>query len=186
MTNKVLHIDNELIKQLSIGNHTAYKVVFTNHFNELTNYVYKLIHDRTLAEDLVQNVFMRLWEKKTKFTINTSLRSYLFKSCHNEFLMYVRQQKKEIDALDTLKWETLLNIHSLEEKEQLEADWQKIEKAIEKLPSKCKKVFKLSRLERKKHKEIAELLGISPKTVEVHIRKAMLFLRTNVSGFFLF
>ncbi|MDH7444301.1 RNA polymerase sigma factor [Aquimarina sp. 2201CG14-23] len=186
MINKVLHIDDAFIKRLSTGDHTAYKIVFTNHFNELTNYVYKLTNDRILAEDLTQNVFMRLWEKKTTITITTSLRSYLFKSCYNEFLMHLRQQKKEVDALDTLKWETLLEIHSVQEKEQEEADWQKIENAIEKLPAKCREVFKLSRLERKKHKEIAQILGISPKTVEVHIRKAMLFLKTNVSSFLLF
>ncbi|WP_299437466.1 RNA polymerase sigma factor [uncultured Aquimarina sp.] len=185
MKHKDVHIDQELIQRLANGEHLAYKIVFTNHYNELTNYVYKLTNDSTLAEDLTQNVFMRLWDKKATITITSSLRSYLFKSCHNEFLMYLRQQKKEIDALDVLKWETLLAIHSLQEKEQQEADWQKIEKAIEKLPTKCRQVFKLSRLERKKHKEIAEILGISPKTVEVHIRKAMLFLKTNVSSFFI-
>ncbi len=183
MKNKYPNIEKSLVKGLVNGNEKSYKILFDQYYDWLCNYVYKLSHDRTLSEDLVQNVMLRLWEKKSSLKITTSLKSYLFRSCHNEFLMHLRLQKKEYDALDEIKWQTLFEMHDQKE-DQTEADWNRLEKAIEQLPKKCKEVFKLSRIEQKKHKEIAEILGISTKTVEVHISKALRFLKANVSGFF--
>ncbi|SEL84718.1 RNA polymerase sigma-70 factor, ECF subfamily [Aquimarina amphilecti] len=178
------NIEKSLIKGLRDGNQKSYKILFDQYYNWLCNYVYKLSKNNALSEDLVQNVFLRLWEKKSTLHITSSLRNYLFRSCHNEYLMHLRQQKKEIDLLDELKWKALFQLYQENEKLQQEEDWLKIEKAIAKLPRKCQEVFKLSRLEQKKHKEIAEILGISTKTVEIHITKALRFLKTNVSGFF--
>ncbi len=176
-------IEKSLVKGLKDGNQKSYKILFNQYYKWLYNYVYKLSGDRKLSEDLVQNVMLRLWEKKSSLKITTSLKNYLFRSCHNEFLMHLRQQKKEYDAIDELKWQTLFEMYDQQE-DQSEANWNKLENAIEQLPKKCREVFKLSRLEQKKHKEIAEILGISTKTVEVHISKALRFLKTNVSGFF--
>ncbi|MCK8523305.1 RNA polymerase sigma-70 factor [Aquimarina sp. D1M17] len=176
-------IEKSLIKGLTLGDEKSYKILFNEYYEWLCNYVYKLTNDRILSEDLVQNVMLRLWEKKSSLKITSSLKNYLFRSCHNEFLMYLRVQKKEHDALDELKWQALFEMYDQKE-DQTEADWNKLEKVMEQLPQKCKEVFKLSRLEQKKHKEIAEILGISTKTVEAHISKALRFLKTNVSGFF--
>lgn len=176
-------IEELLLKGLANGNQKSYKILFDQYYNWLCNYVYKLSNDKAISEDLVQNVMLRLWEKKSSLKITSSLKHYLFRSCHNEFLMYRRQQKKEYDALDELKWSTLFEIYD-EKEDQAETDWNKLEYFIEQLPKKCKEVFKLSRLEQKKHKEIAKILGISTKTVEVHISKALRFLKTNVSIFF--
>jgi len=172
-----------LITRLKKGNLQAYEIVFLSYTTRLCNYICKLSNDKELSKDLVQNVMIRLWEKRSSLQINTSVRSYLFRACHNEFLMHIRKQKREQDMLDILKWETLSQIH-VEQKENLtEIKLQKIEKAIEQLPAKCKQVFKLSRLEQKKHKEIAVLLGISTKTIENQITKAVKFLKTNVAIF---
>ncbi len=183
MDDRYPNIDKSLISGLTNGDEKSYKILFERYYEWLCNYVYKLTDDPTLSEDLVQNVMLRLWEKKSSLKITTSLKNYLFRSCHNEFLMYLRVQKKELHALDEIKWQTLFEMYDQKE-DPIEADWHKLESAIEKLPKKCKEVFKLSRIEQKKHKEIAELLGISTKTVEVHISKALRFLKTNVSGLF--
>ncbi|WP_298544358.1 RNA polymerase sigma-70 factor [uncultured Aquimarina sp.] len=184
MKNNYSDIEKLLIEGLTTGNQKSYKIIFDQYYQWLCNYIYKISNNAALSEDLVQNVMLRLWEKKSSLQINTSLKNYLFRSCHNEFLMHLREQKKEIDLLDELKWKTLLELYTEKEENQQEADWLKIENAIEQLPKKCREVFKLSRLEQKRHKEIAEILGISTKTVEVHITKALRFLKTNVSGLF--
>ncbi len=184
MKNHHNNIEKSIINGLIEGDQKSYKILFDQYYDWLCNYVHKLSNDSTLSEDLVQNVFLRLWEKKSTLHITSSLRNYLFRSCHNEYLMHLRKQKKEIDLLDELKWKALFQLYQENEKTQQEADWLKIESAIEKLPKKCQEVFKLSRFEQKKHKEIAEILGISTKTVEIHITKALRFLKTNVSGFF--
>lgn len=178
-------IERLLIQGLTDGNQESYKVLFNQYYTWLYNYVYKLSNNSSLSEDLVQNVLLRLWEKKSTLRITSSLKNYLFRACHNEFLMHLRKQKKEYDALDSLRWEAIFEMYNSEEEEsQLDSDWLKLEKAIELLPKKCREVFKLSRLEQKKHKEIADILGISTKTVEIHISKALRFLKTNVSIFF--
>ncbi len=185
MNTNTSDIEKLLIQGLIKGDQNDYKILFDRYYSWLYNYVYKLSHDSSLSEDLVQNVLLRLWEKKSSLNITTSLKNYLFRACHNEFLMHLRKKKKEYDALDTLKWEALFDMYNDNDENQLEANWLKLEKAIEQLPKKCKEVFKLSRLEQKKHKEIAQILGISTKTVEVHISKALRFLKTNTSMFFL-
>ncbi|TSE08579.1 MULTISPECIES: RNA polymerase sigma factor [Aquimarina] len=185
MNTNTRDIEKLLIQGLTKGDQHSYRILFDRYYSWLYNYVYKLSHDSSLSEDLVQNVLLRLWEKKSSLNITTSLKNYLFRACHNEFLMHLRKKKKEYDALDTLKWEVIFDTYNEIEESQLDTDWSKLEKAIEKLPKKCREVFKLSRLEQKKHKEIAVILGISTKTVEVHISKALRFLKTNVSIFFL-
>ncbi len=178
------NIEKLLVQGLTNGNQDSYKIVFNQYYSWLYNYVYKLSNNSSLSEDLVQNVLLRLWEKKSTLRITTSLKNYLFRACHNEFLMHLRRQKKEYDTLDFLRWETIFEMYNNEEESQLDSDWLKLEKAIEQLPKKCREVFKLSRLEQKKHKEIADILGISTKTVEIHITKALRFLKANVSIFF--
>ena len=183
MKNSSADIEKVLITGLTQGDEKSYGLLFDLYYEWLCNYVYKLSHDSTLSEDLVQNVMLRLWEKRSSLKISSSLKNYLFRSCHNEFLMHLRTQKKEHDILDEIKWQTLFDIHD-EKEDQREADWNKLEKMLDQLPQKCKEVFKLSRIEQKKHKEIAEILGISTKTVESHISKALRFLKTNVSSIF--
>lgn len=186
MKRHTIHNENTLLKGLKKGDKNSYKILFDTYYQDLCNYTYKLSSDTLLAEDLVQNIFLKIWEKKETLNINTSLKSYLFKSCYNEFLMHLRKQKKDLDVLETLKWEALSELFGDEDNDKQEAHLIQLESAIEKLPEKCKKVFKLSRIEQKKHKEIAEILGISTKTVEVHIGKALRYLKTNISNFLFF
>ncbi len=184
MRKQRIDIELAIINGLIAGDQTSYKSLFDRYYQWLCNYLYKLSNDSSLAEDLVQNVFLKIWEKRDSLQINTSLKNYLFKSCHNEFLMHLRKQKKEYDTLDVIKMEVLLEMNSEEAENELEQKWVDLEKSIDKLPKKCKEVFKLSRFDQKKHKEIASILGISTKTVEVHISKALRFLKTNISSFF--
>jgi len=178
-----INSDSYLLERLQQGDQQSFQQLFDLYYSKLHAYLRKLSNDSNLSDDLLQNVMIRLWEKRKSIRIKSSLKSYLYRSCHNEFLMHIRKQKKEVDLLDTLKWEALSQNHIEEKEDQNKANWQKIEHAIELLPIKCKKVFKLSRLEQKKHKEIATLLGISTKTIENQITKAVKFIKTNVSSF---
>ncbi len=184
MKTDIRDIEKTLLQGLKKGDQLYFKILFDEHYAWLCNYVYKLCQDQALSEDLVQNVFLRIWEKRATLNVNTSFKNYLFRSCHNEFLMHVRKKKQEIATLDALKWETLFEIHHPSQEENVsEQNWVKLEAAIERLPEKCKEVFKLSRLQQKKHKEIAQIMGISTKTVEVHITKALRFLKANATSF---
>ncbi len=157
---------------------SEFKIIFDEHYQWLCNYVFKLSGDLNLAEDIVQEVFIDIWNKRTRITIH-SLRSYLFRSCHNRFLEYLRKNKTNLNrtSLDDIKLETLYELYK--EEEDLENERiEKLSRAIEMLPPKCKQAFKLSKFENLKYKEIAEVMGISIKTVEIHLSKALSRLRS--------
>jgi RNA polymerase sigma-70 factor (ECF subfamily) len=125
---------------------------------------------------VVQEVFIKLWESRAEIRIKTSVKSYLFKSCHNKFIEKMRESTKETTLLETLKWETLSKLQP----EEGRVDNQKVEiinVAIEQLSPKCREAFLLSRYNQLKYKEIGEVMGISVKTVEIHISKALSQLR---------
>lgn len=170
--------DDLFINGLKKGDKLSFENLFKAYYGLLYNYLYRLSLDMFVSEDCLQNVFLNIWLKRNTLQINSSLKNYLLRSCHNEFLMYLRKQKKEYDLLDTLKWEAISEIFNKEEN-KLEEQLSKLEKDIEELPEKCRQVFKLSKIERKKHKEIAVIMNISTKTVEAHISKALQFLKTK-------
>ena len=154
----------------------AFERLFNKNYKKLCGYVLKLSGNPDLAEDVVQEVFIKLWESRTEIRIKTSVKSYLFKACHNKFIERMRASTKEASLLETLKWETLSRLQPEEGTGKL----QKIEiinVAIEQLSPKCREAFLLSRYNELKYKEIAEVMGISVKTVEIHISKALSQLR---------
>ncbi|MGS2762641.1 RNA polymerase sigma factor [Sinomicrobium sp. M5D2P9] len=164
----------------SLKDKATFEKVFKLHYSWLCNYVAKLSGDADLAEDIVQEVFIRLWESRNDIDVHTSVKHYLFKACHREFLQHIRREKKENNLLDALKWETLHELHA-EGTNNISVKIQAVHQAIEQLPPKCREAFLLSRYNQLKYKEIAEEMGISIKTVEIHISKALTLLRQHIS-----
>lgn len=135
--------------------------------------------DRDEAEEVVQDMFCALWEKREEFNPNTSMNAFLFSSVRNRCLnklqhLKVRQNKQE--TIGQRMEEQGRGVHPDEyvEGEELKV---RIEQAVGELPERCREVFQLSRYEGKKYSEIAEQMGISPRTVEVQIGKALKHLR---------
>ncbi|WP_394750126.1 RNA polymerase sigma factor [Spongiimicrobium salis] len=176
--------EQELLKKLRTGDALAYKFLFSEYYNYLYNYIYKLSGNAAISEDVVQEAMIKIWEKKERILITTSLKSYLFKSCHNQFLMHLRKEKRRLDVLDTIRWEVLFEMNSTENDEQ-ESRLHKLHSLIDSLPPRCKEVFVKSKFEKKKYKEIALDMGISIKAVEAQMSKALHFLREHASLFML-
>ena len=162
----------DLIKK---GDEMAFELVFKEFYASLTAFAHTFLHDIYLSENIVQNVFIKLWEKRMQYEI-TSLKSYLFiavrNSCNNELkrIKSERSYKNSLSQEEFIKSENYSDTRTLEE----------IINTIEKLPEQRKKIFKLSRLDGLKYREIADKLKISPKTVEVQMGKALKFLRENL------
>jgi len=170
----------ELLHKLREGDRSAFKFLFITYYDYLFNYIYKLSGDEAVAEDVVQEVMIRIWEKKAQIKINTSVKSYLFKACHNQFLMHLRKEKKRLDLLDKIRWDVLFEVHG-NDNEQYESRVMKLRSLINDLPPRCKEIFVRSKFEKKKYKEIASELGISIKAVEAQMTKALHFLREHAS-----
>ena len=164
-----------LFSLIKKGNERAFEQVFKEHYANLTAFAHTYLHDFDLSESVVQNVFVKLWEKRKQYEV-TSLKSYLIiavrNSCHNE----LKRIKNERAYKRTVQTEALVEVANYSDSGTME----KIAQTIEKLPEQRKKIFKLNRLEGLKYREIAEKLNISPKTVEVQMGKALKFLRENL------
>lgn len=176
------YTDQELQELLARDSEQAIVLIFQRYYSFLCQAVYKIIPDENLVEDLAQEVFLELWRKREKLQVNTSLKAYLRRAGVNRALNYIRDQKIRFDVDDT---EIPLaskapTAGQLMETEELQAA---IDRAVDQLPERCRIVFALSRFEDMSYIEIATQLGISVKTVENQISKALRLLRDALAGY---
>ncbi|MBU2904326.1 RNA polymerase sigma-70 factor [Arenibacter algicola] len=168
-----------LIEGLKKGNEGAYGFLVEHYHNRLCIYANSLIRDDLMAEDIVQNVFVQVWEKRHKLKHDFSLENYLYKSVHNKFIDQYRKGKA-VMALEK-KYIAALEL-AVEEKDEIQE--QKILNilfdAIQELPPKCKQIFLMSKKEGLTNMEISEYLNVSKKTVEGQITKAFGILREKL------
>jgi RNA polymerase sigma-70 factor (ECF subfamily) len=178
--------EKEILENLRKGELSAYEYLYSEYYQWLCNYVFKLSGDSNLSEDIVQETLLGLWEKRRTLFITTSLKSYLFKCCHNHFLLHLRKEKKKKDVLDNIRLNTIFETYiNYQEETQPEEKLLKLHSLIDKLPPRCKEIFIKNKLEKVKYREIAEELDISIKTVESQMSKALHFLRENAHLFML-
>tara|TARA_R110000868_G_scaffold67368_2_gene200104 strand:+ start:71 stop:649 length:579 start_codon:yes stop_codon:yes gene_type:complete len=168
-----------LIAHLKKGNEAAFSFLVNCYNHQLCVYANSLVNDKAMAEDIVQNVYIRTWEKRKYLKEHFSIKSFLYKSVYNEYIDQYRKnrsvtllEKKYIEALDTIVEEDF-NV--------LEKLYLLVQKEIQNLPPKCKNIFLLSRQEGLSNKEISEYLNVSTKTVEAHITKAFCLIRERVN-----
>jgi RNA polymerase sigma-19 factor, ECF subfamily len=153
---------------------------YKEHYKEFFLVSYKYVKTTALAQEIVNDVFVKIWEDAEKITIESSLKSYIYRSVINRSINALNKQKKELQnqrELAHLPEET----YELKEIETNELK-VKLYKAIDALPEQCKKVFLMSRFDNMKQQEIADKLGISIKTVKNHITNALKQLR-NSTGY---
>ncbi len=161
----------------------AFEQLFKTHFKALHAYANVTLRDEEQAEEIVQSVFIKLWEKRELLHIDTSVKAYLYRSVHNECLNHIKhikvKAKYEEHATYTSPGHTESAAKLLELKE-LEGH---IHQALSELPQQCRIIFQMSRFEELKYKEIAEQLNISIKTVENQMGKALKLMRAKLRDF---
>jgi RNA polymerase sigma-70 factor (ECF subfamily) len=175
--------EQQLLSALRFGNEGALRQIFDRHYPLLLTDIYRLIPDESTCQDLAQELFVDLWNKRESLDIHTSLRAYLRRAAVNKSLNYIKANRRHLfeDAEDLghLPDNSVQETQKRETQETLE---DALHAAIETLPEKCRIVFNLSRFEQLSHREIAEKLGISLKTIENQITKAMKILREAMSN----
>lgn len=157
-----------------------FEEVFRKYFIPLSHFAQKYVIDLDTAKDIVHEVFIKVWEKKEEINWEKSIKSYLFTSVHNKCLNFLRDSKKNSNA--NLDIEILKDDNSWEDRDYLEEQELKtrINNALLKLPEKCREVFMLNRFDGLKYAQVAEKLGISIKTVEAQMSKALKILREEL------
>jgi RNA polymerase sigma-70 factor (ECF subfamily) len=177
-------IDLSLIDLIKQDNVQAFEKVFTDWFGRLHGYAFSVLNDESVAEEVVQSVFCRIWERRNQLNIHTSLKAYLYGSVYHGCLSWIREEKSRMKhrtyLLHTAERITVGNAASKAELGELE---KKLQQTIDELPDQCRAIFQLSRFGELKYREIAEQLGISVKTVEAQMSKALKQLRGKLVDF---
>lgn len=168
------------ITKLDSGN---FEVIFREYYAPLCRYCLQFVRRAEIAEEIVQEQFIILWEKKDAIDIHTSINSYLYKSVKNKSIDYLKSKYARIQFDEPNELTTFSDNPGPQEIVEEKETWKIIESAIKQLPEKCYAVFSLSRFGGLSNKEIAEELNISIKTVEnqvtIAIKKIKEFLKTH-------
>jgi RNA polymerase sigma-70 factor (ECF subfamily) len=165
--------DTEIIRRIKQGDEGQFESLFRSSYVSLVRYAKTLIRDHDTAEEIVQDLFFRLWKDREKLQIESSLNGYLYRAVHNRCLHHINHNKvvekyaREMAFNATESNETptdILNYRDLQ---------AKITGILERLPEKCGKIFCMSRFEGLKYSEIAQRLSVSIKTVEANMGRAL-------------
>jgi len=165
--------DSEIIRRIRKGDVGQFESLFRSSYVSLVRYAKTIIKDHDTAEEIVQDLFFRLWKNKEKLYIESSLNGYLFRAVHNRCLHYIEHNKvieKYADEMSVIQADSPENPTDILNYKELQA---KIARILERLPERSGKIFCMSRFEGLKYSEIAERLSISVKTVEANMGRAL-------------
>jgi RNA polymerase sigma-70 factor (family 1) len=165
--------DNEIIGRIRQGDLKEFETLFRSSYASLVKYARTIIKDQDTAEEIVQDLFFRLWQNKEKIKIESSLNGYLFRSVHNRCLHYIEHLKVVERHAQEMSYEQESGSESPADVIQYKELQAKIARTIEKLPERCAQIFSMNRFEGLKYAEIAEKLSVSVKTVEANMGKAL-------------
>lgn len=163
-----------------IETHDDFVLIYQKYSEKLFGYTFVLLKNKEEAEEVVQETFVKLWEKRSEILINSSLGAYLFKMSKNIILNRIREKFYFSVAAEWIKEERDVMENSTEETIDTNELQNILNEIISRLPAKRKEVFLLSRVENMTYKEIAAYLNISENTVDTQIRKSLEFIRQHL------
>jgi len=170
--------ENYLLSELKKSNEVAFTMLFRSYYTDLVQFAGHILYDKNRCEDIVQNIFLKIWSERETLSIETSLKSFLLKSVQNACLDEIRHQ--QVIRTHESYSESVFEIDEMIDTENyvLFSDLNEhVNLAISKLPATYREAFELNRFRGLKYREIAEKLQVSERTVEVRIGKALNLLR---------
>ena len=178
-----IETSNILVKGLKDGDKDSFEKIFRHYYSNLVNYCKRYVNDDDAAQEIVQDIFTKLWLRHSELNINISLKSYLYKAVQNHSLNYINYIKHREKYQNNAGLSPLHSNNTPLEIIQENDIRIRMEKAVLTMPEKCREVFELKRYEGLMNKEIAQQLGISIKTVEKHMTKAISVLKNALQEF---
>jgi RNA polymerase sigma-70 factor (ECF subfamily) len=172
--------EKKILQKIASGDLVAFEKLFKDFYEELCFFANKYLKDMDQSEEVVQDMFFVLWQKRENIRINQSLKAYLYTATKNKSLKVIRSKSYEDKYKAHVKSQGLNKVTTpYDELNARELDLL-IEKTLNSLPERAKKIFKMSREEGLKYQEIANKLSISVKTVEANMGKALKMFRKNL------
>ena len=189
-----MELENEAIGTLlAQRDETAFEQVFKTHFKRLHAYAFTILRDEVEAEEMVQQVFFKLWDRNVRkdsfgenLTLTGSVSAYLYRAVHNESLNYIKHQKVRSNHQLHVAYSMKNEVEHPAKTVMAGELEKKIHTALNELPEQCRTIFQMSRFDELKYREIAAKLGISVKTVENQMGKALKLLREKLVDFLIF
>jgi RNA polymerase sigma-70 factor (ECF subfamily) len=176
-------VERGWVASIAAGDETAFEALFHAYHAPLCAFVYRYVGARDLAEEIVQEVFLFVWERRETWDVRTSVKNYLFTAVRNAAVSYLRHEhvvrRREAETVDLFARPSPSTDSEARTAELAGA----VQRAISRLPDRCRLVFTLHREQGLTYSEIAEVLEISPKTVEVQMGRALKSLRKALAGF---
>jgi RNA polymerase sigma-70 factor, ECF subfamily len=177
--------DRILLERIREGDLDAFDALFCAYRDDLGAFVHSIVRVRESAEEIIHDLFLRLWEGRDLWEFEGVVRAYLFRAARNRAISYLRHQRAELRLREQLSRRMADRppapveppADAMAEARDLEAA---IARAVERLPRRCQEVFRLSRHHQLSHGEVAKVMGISPRTVEVQLRRALIALRAEL------
>lgn len=173
MQEKIDYSEKLLVSELKNGNERAFRSLFEFYSNDIYGYSLSILKSKELAEENVQDAFLKVWLHRENLQIEKSFKSFLFTIARNQAFNMLTKAAKDLVLKDEIFYNSQ-KTHDNVDYFIREAECKKIEKqAIKKLPPKRKKIFKMSRKQGKSYEEISQELGISLSTVKSQMNKAL-------------
>ena len=170
----------EWVRKIRTGDGEAFERLFSSYCQPLTHFVRRYVPDTSIAENLVQDVFVAIWANRLQLDPALNIKTYLYTAARNQALKYLRHSDVERRSAEEV---TL----AFPRQQTPEDEWQgkelaaSIYQAIEALPEKCRILFSMNRFDHLTYAEMAEIQGISIKTVETQMGRALKFLRNRLA-----
>ena len=177
--------DLEILERIRHGDEKAYERLFREYYKSLCHFSYKIVKETVIAEEIVQDIFYYLWDKRGSLELSISLKSYLFKSVHNNSLKHLRHQKIVIDHASKVKYREANSFDVQENYVEMAEITHIIQQTLQEVTERTREIFQLNRNEGLKYQEIADQLNISVKTVEAHITNVLKLFRENLKDYLL-
>jgi RNA polymerase sigma-70 factor (ECF subfamily) len=172
-----------LIQLPAITDEAEFERVFKTYFKNLHAYACTITKEEAAAEEVVQQVFVKLWERSEGLTISGSIAAYLYRAVYNESLNYLKHRKVRAVHQQYVEHSMKNVSEQAGKKLSLKELEGRLAQALNDLPEQCRTIFQMSRFEELRYKEIADRLGISVKTVENQMGKALKLLRVKLVEF---
>ncbi len=173
--------DTDLVKALIKGDIEAFDALFARYSGKIFLLGKRYLGTREDAEGLVQEVFIKIWEKKEQIKEHLSFRAYLFTITYNTIRRYFRVKYRKPELLQEIPEELAAKAEQVATHVEFLELVEEVERAIESLSPRQRQIYKMSRQDGLSHKEIARLLSLRPKTVENHIHEAIRKIREHLS-----
>lgn len=172
------HSDTAIIGAIQEGSYSAFEKVFNAYYAPLSRFAMGYIGDQDQSEEIVQQVFFHYWEKHAELQINSSIKAYLYQAVRNHCLNALKHEQVKNRTEQIMLRDEEPSEENILEGLELE---ERIDLTISEMPTERQRIFRMSRFEELKYREIAEQLNISIKTVENQMGKALKYMREQLS-----